>query len=133
MSKPYLPPEFWDAAKDVELPRLPKIGTTMKNTPGGLVCECSVDGGAMEEWAKEVARLMDDATDAAIVSEIAERNGYAKERTCTFSECWDDEPLPTCSACGWEAEETDCVTVIGGPYLVYDGKFCKECGAKVVE
>ncbi|MGN0079799.1 MAG: hypothetical protein ACI36T_04570 [Eggerthellaceae bacterium] len=56
-----------------------------------------------------------------------------EERTCTFSECWDDDPLPMCSACGWEAEETDCVTVIGGPLFEYDGKFCKECGAKVVE
>lgn len=58
-----------------------------------------------------------------------------EERTCTFTDNWNDPdlPLPTCSACGWEAEETDCVCVIGGPMFQYDGKFCKECGAKVVE
>ena len=57
------------------------------------------------------------------------------ERTCTFSDNWNDPdvPLPTCSECGWEAEETDCVYVIGGPMFQYGGKFCKECGAKVVE
>lgn len=58
-----------------------------------------------------------------------------EERTCTFTDNWNDPdlPLPTCSACGWEAEETDCVCVIGGPTFEYGGKFCKECGAKVVE
>lgn len=57
-----------------------------------------------------------------------------EERTCTFTDNWNDPdlPLPTCSACGWEAEETDCVCVIGGPMFQYDGKFCKECGAKVM-
>lgn len=56
------------------------------------------------------------------------------ERTCAFTDNWNDPdlPLPTCSACGWEAEETDCVCVIGGPMFQYGGKFCKECGAKVV-
>ena len=58
-----------------------------------------------------------------------------EERICTFTENWNDPdlPLPTCSACGWEAEDIDCVCVIGGPMYLYDGKFCKECGAKVVE
>jgi len=68
--------------------------------------------------------------------EFAVINGkkYVPERTCAFTDNWNDPdlPLPTCSACGWEAEETDCVCVIGGPMFEYGGKFCKECGAKVV-
>lgn len=54
------------------------------------------------------------------------------ERTCTFSECWGDDSLPTCSACGWETEEEDCV-FSSDLKIKYDGKFCKECGARVVE
>lgn len=68
-------------------------------------------------------------------AEAVEAWNTRAERTCTFSDNWDDPdvPLPTCSECGWEAEETDCSCVIGGPMFSYNGKFCKECGAKVVE
>lgn len=38
---------------------------------------------------------------------------------------------PKCSACGWQADTYDCDWLDGGVYE-YDGKFCKQCGAKVV-
>ena len=58
---------------------------------------------------------------------------YVPERTCTFSRCLDDEdPLPTCSACGYEADVSEVGAVPGGE-LCYLYKHCVDCGAKVVE
>lgn len=37
---------------------------------------------------------------------------------------------PKCSACGWQAGTYDCEWLEDGEFE-YDGKFCKECGAKV--
>ena len=90
---------------------------------------------AKESWKFGQPRFIDDGEDALYIEFPDRTVKYVPERTCAFTDNWDDPdlPLPTCSACGWEAEETDCVGVIGGPMYLYDGKFCKECGAKVMD
>ena len=59
-----------------------------------------------------------------------ELNATLGSGTCEFSPTTDN--LPTCSNCGWQADAYDCDWLDGGAY-VYDGRFCKHCGAKVVE
>ena len=51
------------------------------------------------------------------------------ERTCRME--GDGCSPPNCSACGWQADTYDCAWLEDGRYE-YDGKFCKQCGAKVV-
>lgn len=61
-----------------------------------------------------------------------ERWNTRADRTCTFSECIEDhDPLPTCSACGYEVDPRECLLVPGGK-IVYAYDRCIECGAKVV-
>ena len=55
---------------------------------------------------------------------------YIPERTCRF-EGAPDEP-PTCSACGFETGIYDCDWYDDEPKYVYAGKYCPNCGAKVV-
>ena len=67
-----------------------------------------------------------DETDwQAIADELNTKLGSG---TCEFSQTTDNPP--TCSNCGWQADAYDCDWLDGGVYE-YDGKFCKQCGAKV--
>lgn len=61
--------------------------------------------------------------------EIAdELNAKLWSGTCEFSQTTDNPP--TCSNCGWQADAYDCDWLDGGEFE-YDGRFCKQCGAKV--
>lgn len=55
---------------------------------------------------------------------------FRRVSTCEF--VGDANYPPKCSACGWQAGIYDCSWLEDGE-LEYDGRFCKECGAKVVE
>lgn len=52
---------------------------------------------------------------------------YVPERTCRFKGA-PGKP-PTCSACGFEAGIYDC----DWSKYVYSGKYCSNCGARVVK
>ena len=47
---------------------------------------------------------------------------------CEFSTTTDNPP--TCSNCKWQADIYDCDWLDCGEYE-YDGRYCKQCGAKV--
>lgn len=65
--------------------------------------------------------------------ELIEAWNRRAERACTFSRCFDDEDkLPTCSACGYEADILEVVIKPGGE-LIYEYGWCVGCGAKVME
>ena len=61
---------------------------------------------------------------------VADELNARAERMCRMEgdKCFP----PKCSACGWQADTYDCAWLEDGRYE-YDGKFCKQCGAKVVE
>lgn len=65
------------------------------------------------------------------VEEVAERWNRREERTCRIIE--DMCGLAHCSECGYEFYPYDCsgIPEEGVPYE-YDGRYCKNCGARVV-
>ena len=95
----------------------------------------------MRIWISEDAHL----GESAISREFEKAEGLRKlgaiedaieawnmraERTCHME--GDGCFPPNCSTCGWQADTYDCAWLEDGRYE-YDGKFCKQCGAKVVE
>lgn len=54
------------------------------------------------------------------------------ERTCRFNDA-PDKAVAICSACGFEAGIYDCDWYDDDPKYVYTGKYCSECGARVVK
>lgn len=118
---------------DVIFPE-PKMDTRY-NDDGSFSVTVGYDTNDTMQYISNITQQMAKAFDDAVIEEFTRMNGYVKKRTCIFTDNWDDPdlPLPMCSSCGWEAEETDCVCVIGGPLYRYDGKYCKECGAKVID
>lgn len=54
------------------------------------------------------------------------------ERTCRFIDDSDGEFPPKCSACGYEPSIYECSWLGDGGYE-YEGNYCPECGAKVVD
>lgn len=127
-----LPKDFIAAGYEFDA-AIPSAKFETARTPeGSFVFRAGYGMNEIEEFTRQFAHEMNKKVEAAIMDELLRLNGYVPERTCTFSECWGDDPLPTCSACGWKAEEEDCV--FGSDMKIkYYGKFCKECGAKVVE
>ena len=64
--------------------------------------------------------------------ELAE-HGLKRERTCKYTTGYvGDLSMPTCSACGYEAGYGE-VDVYSDGAIRYDGKYCTNCGAKVVD
>lgn len=54
------------------------------------------------------------------------------ERTCRFIDDSDGEFPPKCSACGYEPSIYECSWLGDGGYE-FEGNYCPNCGAKVVE
>ena len=57
---------------------------------------------------------------------------YTPERTCRFIDDSDGEFPPKCSACGYEPSIYECSWLGDGGYE-FEGNYCPNCGAKVVE
>lgn len=118
MTKPYLPPEFYQVARHIGLPHLPKeTESTVINSDGSLTLETAIAAQSIRRWADEAVNRLDKVLTEAIVNEIATRNGYTKERTCEV--VYDENGCPECGECG-------CV-------LYSTSGYCPNCGVKVVE
>lgn len=57
---------------------------------------------------------------------------FVCERTCKFVSSKGSDYPPVCSACGYELGIYDCEWFEDGTYG-YDGNYCPNCGARVVE
>lgn len=108
-------------------PDLEKIARTEEWAKGLLYCD--MDGFAITECGDLI--LLDMCGNYADASPERFEVRFA-ERTCTFSKCFDDdEQMPTCSACGYEADSDEILYAPGGE-IVYGYDWCVGCGTKVV-
>lgn len=80
-------------------------------------------------YYKDIDRIYFSGFDVARLADLIEPE---PERTCRIIE--DGCGLAHCSECGFEFDPYDCsgIPEEGVPYE-YDGRYCKNCGAKVVD
>lgn len=91
-----------------------------------------VDGYRLNYYPEDALDDMDGVDWEKVTSVEIEWHTFVKQRTCKFVSSRGPDYPPACSACGYELGIYDCEWFEDGTYG-YDGNYCKNCGAQVVE